>query len=217
MFDSERSIGRRAVLIGAGVAASLTALPGAEATDRKRLGDRTAEQRAVRDRILAGRSSDNGWPIEKGVGIGGSIWPWPIEGCDATWDGSISILVVMSHVVRRFHYEVETVESGDLAGYIEPRDQMLGFESNHASGTAVDIKPASFPTGARNGFYKHQKAAILDIVRECGGVVAWGGQMSPVCESHFQIDVGPNDVRLSALVARLLRREETPSVGAGVW
>lgn len=217
MFDPERGMGRRAVLIGAGVAASLAALPSAEATDRKRLGDRTAEQRAARDRVLAGRSSENGWPIEKGVGIGGSIWPWPIEGCDATWDGSISTLVVMSHVVRRFHYEVEDVGQGELTGYIEPQGQVVGFESNHASGTAVDIKPASFPKGARNGFYTHQKAAILDIVRECGGVVAWGGQMSPVCESHFQIDVGPDDARLSTLVERLLRREETPSVGAGVW
>jgi hypothetical protein len=89
-------------------------------------------------------------------------------------------------------------------------------ESNHRSGTAVDIRPGWYPAGLAGGFFPHQLVVIRDILAECEGVVRWGGDYRrSVDENHFQIDVRPGDARLRRVAAKLERRAAAHGQGAG--
>ncbi|MDX2674929.1 hypothetical protein [Streptomyces soliscabiei] len=97
-----------------------------------------------------------------------------------------------------------------------PADSTLkGYATNHASGTAVAIRPTWYPDGAKDGLFPHQLATVRDILKECQDVVAWGGDFRRPNESHFQIDVPPSDARLKRLAARFRGWEAIPGQGAG--
>ncbi|MEU3619338.1 hypothetical protein ABZ725_44655 [Streptomyces sp. NPDC006872] len=122
---------------------------------------------------------------------------------------------VLVHVVRRYHYEIDTLAHGEVIGF-RPADRTLkGYATNHASGTAVAIRPTWYPDGAKDGLFPHQLATVRDILEECQDVVAWGGDFRHPNESHFQIDVPPSDARLKRLADRIRGWEETPGQGAG--
>jgi hypothetical protein len=81
------------------------------------------------------------------------------------------VQTVLAHVVRRFNYEVDTLAPGDVVGCRPAGVVVTGHESNHGSGTAVDIRPGWYPPGAE-ALFPHERAVVRDIVRECRGVVA---------------------------------------------
>ncbi|MEV6289130.1 hypothetical protein AB0M41_01565 [Streptomyces sp. NPDC051896] len=60
-----------------------------------------------------------------------------------------------------------------------------------------------------------ERIVVADILADCEGVVAWGGDLKPVKQSHFHIDVKPGDARLKRLVARIRGWNDTPGKGAG--
>ncbi|MFJ8440060.1 hypothetical protein [Kitasatospora griseola] len=64
-------------------------------------------------------------------------------------------------------------------------------ESNQSSGTAVQIRPGSYPSGVRGGFYPLEVLTIRDILADCEGVVRWGGDDRVPDESLFYVDVAP--------------------------
>lgn len=106
---------------------------------------------AARSSVITGRVSANGWPMERGADMGGSIWTRPVPGtrCEVAWRLA-EVELVLSRVVRRFHYEILPLRPGDVIGYRDHRHVGRGPESNHASGTAIDVLPGSFPHGARH-------------------------------------------------------------------
>ncbi|WP_418061909.1 hypothetical protein [Pimelobacter simplex] len=210
-------INRRMALGGlaaGGVAAGLAPLSPAGAAEAKRRA-RAAQRQA--DRVLVGRVSANGWPMEKGSDIGGRIWTRPLAGTG----GEVQLCAgdveaVLLRVARRFHYEVHPLEAGDVIGFRPTRRSARGGEKNHASGTAIDILPRSFPHGSRDCLSSLQVTAIRDIVRDCDGVVIWGGDALVPAPSHFEIGVRPDDPRLPTLVTRIRREDELPAEDVGV-
>ncbi|MEU1037562.1 hypothetical protein [Streptomyces sp. NPDC005907] len=171
-----------------------------------------------RNRVLTARPSANGWEMEKVADGGGSVWTRPVAGTGlkvAVRIGDVQSVLV--HVIRRFHYEVETLNAGDIVGYGKPSRVLAArHESNHASGTAVDLLPGSYPVGAKGGLFPTQVDVIRDILADCEGVVAWGGDLRPAHEGHFEIRVGPGDPRLAAVAAKVRRWNREPGQGAGV-
>lgn len=180
---------------------------------------------ARRRRILTGRPSANGWEMEKETDTDGSIRTAEVMGTR----GPLTVAVragdpetVLIHVVRRFHYEVDTLgrpgEPRPIEGWIAPskvRDSRLP-ESDRASGTAVVIRPGSYPPGARGGFTAAQELAIRDILADTEGVVRWGGDDRRPYEGLFRLAVGPDDPRLASVAARIRAWNETPGQGSGV-
>lgn len=171
--------------------------------------------------VISGERSPNGWLINTATNAGGGVWTRPVPGSGVDVDIALGDAeVILLHVIRRFHYEVDTLERGDVVGFIDP-SRLGGYELNHASGTAVDILPGRYPAGALDGFYSYQVAVIRDILAECQGVVRWGRDLPQVCEAHFQIDVPPTDPRVVALARTLRGWDDTAGLGAGavpdVW
>ncbi|WP_225877402.1 M15 family metallopeptidase [Streptomyces resistomycificus] len=122
---------------------------------------------------------------------------------------------ILVHVVRRFHYEIEALRPGDVIGYRTP-STTKGYETNHASGTAIDIRPDCYPAGVRGGFFAPQLAVVRDLLADCEGVVRWGGDFTTPDESHFQIDVPPASPEVKRVADKLRSWNATPGDGAGV-
>ncbi|NUS10240.1 MAG: hypothetical protein HOV92_38900 [Streptomyces sp.] len=156
-------------------------------------------------------TSANGWPVTT-TGIS----TLPVPGTPASvalLEGDVS--TVLLHVIRRFHYEVEEVGRHELAGH-RPAAGLTGHTTNYASGTAVEIRPAAYPLAATGVLFPQQLAVVRDILKECGGVVAWGGHLRRPHAAHFQIAVRPGDTRLRGLAQRIKGWTQAPGQGAGV-
>ncbi|MGW8983868.1 hypothetical protein ACWGQ9_14525 [Streptomyces parvus] len=160
-------------------------------------------------------ASANGWSLEKEANHVSTVWTRPVAGPGLSVDVRIGdVEAILVHVIRRFHYEIEQLDAVDLAGW-----QQIGTlhknrpESNLASGTAVRIRPGA---SAEGGLFPLQETTLRDVLADCEGVVRWGGDDSPVDESLFYIDAGPDDARVSAVAQKLRDWNGTPGAGAGV-
>ncbi|MFF3336190.1 M15 family metallopeptidase [Streptomyces sp. NPDC002888] len=165
----------------------------------------------------ASPTSANGWPIATTPpDADGTVWTCPVPGTGFGVEVAIGdVETILVHVVRRFHYEVETLRADDVSGY-RPPARTKGYETNHASGTAVDIRPDSYPAGTRGGFFAPQLAVIRDILTDCEGAVKWGGDFPNPDESHFQIDVPPTSPKVKRVADKIRAWNATPGKGAGV-
>jgi hypothetical protein len=108
---------------------------------------------------------------------------------------------VLVHVVRRFHYEIDTLRRGEVVA--------------DRSGTALDIRPGFYPAGVAGGFLPHQLIVIRDILAECDGMVQWGGDAKKPQESRFAIATRPDEPRLRTLAGRQDRDARTPARRVG--
>ncbi|MFD9029742.1 hypothetical protein ACFVZW_01055 [Streptomyces sp. NPDC059567] len=196
---------RRFLTVGLGVAAGATMWAGGAS------GTAAAASAPVpRDKAWRSGRTANGWSVLD------DPQAFRIEGSDvvvALRGGEVA--TVLLHVARRFHYEIDTLTAGEIAGHTVSRTVKEAYESNYLSGTAIAIRPGGYPVGARDGFFSHELVVVRDILAECEGVVRWGGDEATPKESHFQIDVKPGDARLKALAARINGWSEAPSKGAG--
>lgn len=137
---------------------------------------------------------------------------YPVEGSNA----SVTLLsgpsaVVLLHVARRFHYEVEALGAGDITGYAEVGEG-TPFAADYRSGTAIAIRAARYPAGATGGLFPHEVAIVRDILAECEGVVRWGGdsRRTPK-EGHFRVDVRPGDPAVARVADKLVGRVGAPA------
>ncbi|MEU1849404.1 hypothetical protein ABZ499_09010 [Streptomyces sp. NPDC019990] len=177
---------------------------------------RSAQDRTRR--VLAGSRSRNGWEMENVADDGGTVFTRPVPGTPlrgvAVRMGDVETVLV--HLVRRFHYEVDSLRRGDVVGWQDPKGLSRSRpESNLASGTAVRIRPGFHPRGERGGFFPQQETVIRDILAELDGVVRWGGDDRTPDESLFSIDVAPGDEKLARVAARIRGWQLEPGAGAG--
>ncbi|MFJ3975696.1 hypothetical protein [Streptomyces sp. NPDC090021] len=220
---SRRTVLRRAAFVAVGVAVgSQLATPAhavGPAPDPAHVRDAIKKAQEREKRVQTGIPSTNGWEMEKVADDHGSVYTRPVTGVPV---GGIQMRMadvetVLVHVVRRFHYEVETLRGGDVTGWAQPDSVRKGLpESNLASGTAVRIRSGSYPVGARGGFYPLQEVTLRDILADCDGVVRWGGDDAKPDESLFYIDVRPGDERLGKVAAKIWEWNYTPGQGSGV-
>ncbi|MFD8205348.1 hypothetical protein ACFV2S_02875 [Streptomyces sp. NPDC059695] len=220
---NRRTLLRRAAFVAAGVAASqalsLPAFAAGSTPDPHKIreGIRKAQER--NKRVLTGTPSKNGWEMEKTADDRGHIYTRPVPGTplDGVRMRMAEVETVLVHVITRFHYEIDALRAGEVVGWREPGSVRKGLaESNLASGTAVQIRPGSYPSGARGGFFPLEELVIRDILADCDGVVRWGGDDARPDESLFSIDVPPGDDRLTRAAAKIRGWNHTPGKGSGV-
>ncbi|WP_405526660.1 hypothetical protein [Streptomyces canus] len=156
--------------------------------------------------------------MEKTTDGGGNIWSCPVPGTPLT---GITVRIgdvetVLVHVVRRFHYEISELRKGDVTGWTRPGKVRKGLpQSNQASGTAIQIRPDFYPSGAKGGFFPPQLVVLRDILAELDGVVRRGGDDHHVDESLFSMDVEPDHAQLASVVKKIRTWNVTPGEGAG--
>ncbi|UBU12572.1 hypothetical protein [Nonomuraea gerenzanensis] len=214
-----KNIGRRAVirgslgLIGAGLAGVLVGPGTAKAAVRD--GNTSPHLAASSDQVP---TSANGWPI---IRPEDHAWapPWRVGGSDVMVNLRLGEpATILLYVLGRFHYEIDELKAAEsqVIGY-----RPLGSASasspagNHASGTAVSIRPDWYPAGSRGNFFTHQAVVLRDVLLECEGVVRWGGDDDRPDESRFSIDVPPGDERLHRVAAKIRAWNGEPGQGAG--
>ncbi|MFE0509136.1 hypothetical protein [Streptomyces sp. NPDC058964] len=196
---------RRFLLTGLGVAGGAALAVGGMTTTA------TAATASAAGTRWRKKTSANGWrvldsaPAHRVEGTGGVHFD-AVEGDVAT---------VLTHVVRRFHYEIDTLTAGEVTGHTTAHTVAAPYESNYLSGTAIAIRPLLYPTRARGGFFPNELLVIRDILADLEGVVRWGGDLKPAKESHFQIDVKPGDATLRRVAAKLRGWELEPGEGPG--
>ena len=197
---------RRALVGGAAIAGAIALLPDEAAY---------AASDPV-NRWDAGFSA-NGWPIAQA-----NATDHRVTGSTATVALRPGITAaVLLHVARRWHYEIAALDShrgASITGFTTERTVAARFESNYLSGTALAICPTAYPVNGVEPMPPHLQTIIRDILADCEGTVAWGGDLKPAKASHFQIDVPPRDARLRSVATRLdtrrHRRSSSQTAGA---
>ncbi|MFI9065636.1 hypothetical protein ACIGQE_27855 [Streptomyces sp. NPDC053429] len=157
-----------------------------------------------------GGTSANGWPIV------GSVPMQLIEGSEVSvpiLEGDVATILL--HVARRFHYEIDTLRGGEVIGHATSRTVAAEYESNHLSGTAIAIRPSSYPVGVRGGLYPHELVVIRDVLAELNGTVAWGGDKKTPKESHFHIALQPGHPKIKGVARKIQGWNDSPGQGAG--
>lgn len=126
------------------------------------------------------------------------------------------VATVLVYVAKRFHSEVEPLTWPGNWAYAERTIRGSSRTlSNHASGTAIDLNAPRHPLGvavSRN-FNRSQVAKIHQILRDCDGVVRWGGDYSGRKDAmHFEINKGTAAVRA---LARKIEAGKKPGPSGG--
>ncbi|MEV5877546.1 hypothetical protein AB0L75_25655 [Streptomyces sp. NPDC052101] len=231
-YISRRTALRRAGFITAGtvLGSQLLTTPGHAASGRPdphqlREAVRRAQERARqrRDHAGTGTPSQNGWELEKVADDRGNVYTRPVPGTPLRVQVRMGDAeTVLVHVIRRFHYDIDPLgvrgEPRAVEGWVpasEVRDRHLP-ESNRASGTAIVIRPGSYPPGLRGSFTPAQELLIRDILADTEGVVRWGGDDMRPYEGLFYVAVRPGDPRLAQVAAKLRSWDAAPGQGAGV-
>lgn len=208
----------RRSLLGAGAAtaagfALATAVSPARAAARPKPLPKAKQIELPEDKEWSGRTSANGWAIlaeatEHRVQGTQKLTVKLAKGPAAT---------VLLYVARRYAYEIDMLRPEELTGHTTDREVGAAFESNYLSGTAVAIQPMLYPLGgtAANGMSELAVTVVEDILADVGEVVAWGGELDPLKQSHFHIATPPGDRRLEALADRISNWNSQPGKGAG--
>ena len=219
MNRSETEFGRRRLIslgIGTAVASAFLptmAAPAAAVSVPRELLDIDTDAIERPFPFLETRSS-NGWFMEAGSDAGGTIWTTAVQGIRSKMAVRVGdVETVFNHLVRRYHYEVDTLNEAEIVVFKDFKGALSEYESNHASGTAIDIRPGWFPLGSSDGFGEVQLGTLKNILEEFDGIVVWGGNFDVPDQGHFEIAVPPEDSRLQAIANAI--REENSDLGRG--
>lgn len=135
---------------------------------------------------------------------------WPMVNADKT----VSVQVVPNaKKVPLLRGDVATILNAWLIAYNRDVEkintQVWGWSpyndvwnSNHMSGTAIDIEAPRYPWGQRR-MSEAVKNRVRKLLKEFEGVVYWGANWNYPDEMHFQIGLKPNNPRVKALADKL--------------
>ncbi|MFD5508500.1 hypothetical protein ACFWIB_12105 [Streptomyces sp. NPDC127051] len=198
---------RRFLLTGLGVVGGAVLAAGSMSGT----GFAAAGPAAKTEKTWKGKTGANGWQVLSSAPV------HRVEGTGGVQFSAVAgdVATVLTHVVRRFHYEIDALRDGEVTGHTANREVAAPYESNHLSGTAIAIRPLRYPLGARDGLFPHELVVVRDILADLEGVVQWGGDSTPAKESHFGIAVRPGDARLRQVASKIRGWDATPGVGAG--
>lgn len=145
-------------------------------------------------------TSQNGWSLISSTQLNKNPFPGtnvvPLPGIRKDRD----VVTILHYVGTQFNNRVERLENIGCWGYSRRYIGGTKTWSNHASGTAIDLNAPRHPMGKTGTFSPAQVSEIKKILKECSGVVRWGGEYRD--EMHFEINASASAVAKAA--AKLL-------------
>lgn len=149
----------------------------------------------VRYPVRPGVPTENGWPMvnaNKTV----SVEVVPAAKKVPLLRGDVA--TILNAWIILYNRDVEPIKS-QVWGWSPDNDVS---NSNHMSGTAIDINAPWYPWGQRV-MSAATKGKVRSLLSKFDGVIFWGADWSRADEMHFQIGLGPNDKRVNALAEKL--------------
>ncbi|MFD7058235.1 hypothetical protein [Streptomyces sp. NPDC059906] len=201
-------LNRRSVLAVGTAATAAVLLPIGAA----RAADRTTP--TPRPRPTGIPLSQNGWAIQTQANHVSTVLTRSVSGTGLRVDIRIGLPeLLLLHVARRFHYEVQELRAGELLGWCAiGRTPSTDPASNLSSGTALRIFPGARSSGS---YFPQQVERIRDIVADCAGTVRWGGEDDSVDESLYYLTAGPDSGELLRVAPKFEERANRLGAGAG--
>lgn len=159
-------------------------------------------------------TSQNGWPVLHRPTS--KIATYTVNGTDQRLPVRVGdVATVLLYVAERWHNEVEPLHTGWCWGYADRTIRgSTTTASNHASGTAIDINAPAHPMGVATAktMTAKQIAAARKIVKDCDGVMRWGGDyVNRPDAMHWEIVKGSAAVSALAKKIRAEKEAKTPT------
>lgn len=152
--------------------------------------------------------SYNGWPASKDPATIG-VKPFTFAG--HRFPGGVKagdVATLFRYFLAQYHTRVENLgyySAGDEWGYSFRQNRNADNLSCHSSGTAIDVNATRHPNGRANTLTYAQVTELRKILRECGGVIRWGGDFSGTKdEMHYEIAKTAADVKRIVVYRRSL-------------
>jgi hypothetical protein len=117
--------------------------------------------------------------------------------------------VVLLHFAQWYNAHIEPLTKADTGGYNPRTISGSSILSNHASGTAMDLRWNRHPRGARGTFTAAQKAAVHAQLKFYEGLIRWGEDYASatIDGMHFEINKG---TAATKTVADKIRNAQKP-------
>lgn len=149
----------------------------------------------VRYPVRPGVPTENGWPMVNAnkcvsVEVVAAAKKVPLLRGD--------VATILNAWIILYNREVEPIKS-QVWGWSPDNDVA---NSNHMSGTAIDINAPFYPWGKRV-MNEATKSKVRSLLAKFNGVVFWGADWARADEMHYQIGLSPNDSRVRALAEKL--------------
>ena len=152
--------------------------------------------------------SINGWPAskdEKSI----KVRSFAINDSKRHVRVSEDAAPVLLWAAWKFHTGVANLDKDPLAvwGYkYRPALHGNGKLSDHASGTAIDLRSDKFPVGTANMTLK-QRTYVRLILQRCDGLLIWGGDYkSAASKDQMHFAIAPGKTAADVLAWRIKRR-----------
>lgn len=145
--------------------------------------------------VRPGVLTENGWPMvnaDKCV----SVQVVPAAKKVPLLRGNVA--TILNAFIIAYDRDVEKINT-QIWGWSPDNDV---WNSNHMSGTAIDIEAPRYPWGQRR-MTPAIKNKVRKLLEQFEGVVFWGADWSYPDEMHFQIGLPPQNHRVAALANKL--------------
>jgi len=121
------------------------------------------------------------------------------------------VSVVLLHFARWYDKNIEPLTKADTGGYNPRVIPGSKIDSNHASGTAEDLRWNKHPLGKKNTFTAEQKSKINKQLAFYEGVIRWGENYKGTVDGmHYEINKPPADVTRIANKIREAAKPKPP-------
>lgn len=123
------------------------------------------------------------------------------------------VSVVLLHFARWYDQHIEPLTKADTGGYNPRAIGGSKTDSNHASGTAEDLRWTKHPLGKKGTFTQGQKDKIHAQLKFYEGVIRWGEDYvsAKTDGMHFEINKSPAEV---ARIVKKIKDSEKPATPA---
>lgn len=149
-------------------------------------------------------NSQNGWPASKDKNAIG-VKVYPVPGTQRHFLVTEKVAPILINFAAEFHKTIEPIDQGtwdDWGWSVGDSVGIDAMQSNHASGTAIDLNAVSHPFRKVGTFNPVKALKVRALAKKYG--IRWGGDYHTTKdEMHFEIVETPPQVASRIIAMKL--------------